>query len=111
VASVPHEVYEEEDKTSRHSDRFWRRAPLMDEDDAVVDQKASTIEDLSPPKQSDPPPEKPVAAWTRRMIILAFWMVVACLGLPHWVWTTSIHRSDLPVELMNDWATGKVRLV
>jgi len=55
-----------------------------------------------------PPPESPAAEWSRRWIIVAFWTVVACLGLPHWIWTTSIHRSDLPLETMNAWAEGKV---
>lgn len=42
------------------------------------------------------------------MILLAFWAVVVALGLPQWIWTTSIHRSNLPIEMMNDWANGKV---
>ncbi|KAK5132097.1 hypothetical protein LTR08_000347 [Meristemomyces frigidus] len=45
--------------------------------------------------------------WTRRWIIIAFWVVVACLGLPYWIWTTSIHRSHLPLGMMNSWAEGK----
>ena len=53
-------------------------------------------------------PEKPATSQTRRWILLSFWLVVACLGLPHWIWTTSIHRSDLPLEFMNNWAEGKV---
>ncbi|CAK4031613.1 gpi transamidase component pig-s [Lecanosticta acicola] len=54
--------------------------------------------------------EKPASVWTRRIIIAAFWAVVACLGLPHWTWTTSIHRASLPLESMNAWAEGKCRL-
>jgi len=53
------------------------------------------------------PPESPSASWTRRLIIFAFWAVVVALGLPHWIWTTSIHRSELPLESMNAWAEGK----
>jgi phosphatidylinositol glycan class S len=34
--------------------------------------------------------------------------VVATLGLPHWIWTTSIYRSELPVERMTQWAEGHV---
>lgn len=41
------------------------------------------------------------------MIISAFWAVVVIFGLPHWIWTTSIHRSDLPLEDMNKWAEGR----
>jgi phosphatidylinositol glycan class S len=55
-----------------------------------------------------PPPEKANAIWTRRIIIFAFWTVVATLGLPHWIWTTSIYRSELPVEQMTQWAEGHV---
>ena len=57
---------------------------------------------------STPPPEKASAIWTRRIIIFAFWAVVATLGLPHWIWTTSIYRSELPVERMTEWAEGHV---
>jgi hypothetical protein len=55
-----------------------------------------------------PPPEKASAIRTRRIIIFAFWTVVATLGLPHWIWTTSIYRSELPVEQMTQWAEGHV---
>ena len=56
----------------------------------------------------EPPPESSSSAWTRRLIIFAFWAVVVVLGLPQWIWTTSIHRSDLPLEAMNNWAEGNV---
>lgn len=61
------------------------------------------------PSVKEPPPEPPTSTWTRRLIILAFWSVVVAFGLPHWLWTTSIHRSNLPLGLMNSWAEGKVR--
>ncbi|EME48927.1 hypothetical protein DOTSEDRAFT_49301 [Dothistroma septosporum NZE10] len=53
------------------------------------------------------PAEKLSSVWTRRLIIIAFWAVVVCFGLPHWTWTTSIHRSALPLESMGTWAEGK----
>lgn len=56
-------------------------------------------------------PEKPATVWTRRLIIVAFWVVVVCLGLPHWIWTTSIPRSELPLESMNAWSEGKVSIL
>jgi hypothetical protein len=59
---------------------------------------------------SGPPVERASAIWTRRFVILAFWAVVVCLGLPLWTWTTTIHRSELPLESMNAWAEGRVRL-
>lgn len=55
------------------------------------------------------PPESPGSVWTRRIIILAFWAVVATLGLPHWIWTTSIYRAELPAEQMTRWSEGHVR--
>ncbi|KAI7327547.1 hypothetical protein KC315_g7046 [Hortaea werneckii] len=58
-------------------------------------------------KQKTSPPESPAVTWTRSWIIFAFWAIVACLGLPHWIWTTSIHRSDLPLDAMNSWADGQ----
>ncbi|KAF2486578.1 phosphatidylinositol-glycan biosynthesis class S protein [Neohortaea acidophila] len=58
--------------------------------------------------KSSPPPEQGSFIWTRRLILFAFWGVVVVLGLPHWLWTTSIHRSQLPLESMNNWADGKV---
>ena len=61
-------------------------------------------------EQKTSPPESPAVTWTRSWIIFAFWAIVACLGLPHWIWTTSIHRSDLPLDAMNSWADGQVGL-
>ena len=63
-----------------------------------------------PAKNTEPttPPESPNSAWTRRLILFAFWAVVVVFGLPHWIWTTSIHRSNLPLESMNSWANGRV---
>lgn len=60
--------------------------------------------------QKASPPEPPAVTRTRSWIIFAFWAIVACLGLPHWIWTTSIHRSDLPLDAMNSWADGQVRI-
>ncbi|KAI7716716.1 hypothetical protein KC322_g2568, partial [Hortaea werneckii] len=57
--------------------------------------------------QKASPPEPPAVTRTRSWIIFAFWAIVACLGLPHWIWTTSIHRSDLPLDAMNSWADGQ----
>lgn len=74
-------------------------------------QKTAITSDASNTPASAPaPPEKASAVWTRRFIILAFWAVVATLGLPHWIWTTSIHREELPVGEMARWAEGNVSL-
>ena len=47
--------------------------------------------------------------WPRRLILFAFWTVVVAIGVPHWIYTTSIHRSSLPLEVMDRWAEGNVR--
>ncbi|KAK0831933.1 GPI transamidase component [Friedmanniomyces endolithicus] len=54
-----------------------------------------------------PPTESPRTLLTRRTIVLSFWTIVLCLGLPHWLWTTSTYRASLPLSTMNDWAEGK----
>jgi GPI-anchor transamidase subunit S len=61
----------------------------------------------APKRVSEPPLESSSAVWTRSFIIAAFWIVVVAFGLPHWYQTTSIHRSLLPLEAMNNWAEGK----
>ena len=58
--------------------------------------------------KKQPPPEKPEAVWLRSKIILSFWAVVVCLGLPVWWQTTSIHRARLPIQEMLDWSEGTV---
>ena len=73
-------------------------------------QKTAITSDASSSSPPTAPPEKASAVWTRRFIILAFWAVVATLGLPHWIWTTSIHREELPVGEMARWAEGNVSL-
>ena len=59
-----------------------------------------------PPKK--PPPESSESIRLRALVIFSFWAVVILLGLPVWLWTTSIHRAHLPLQDMLDWAQGKV---
>lgn len=56
------------------------------------------------------PPESPESIRLRTLVITSFWVVVILLGLPVWLWTTSIHRARLPLQDMLDWAHGKVCL-
>lgn len=58
-----------------------------------------------------PPPEKPSDIRRRTLVILSFWLIVLCLGLPIWWKTTAIPRADLPLHEMMDWADGKVCFV
>ena len=55
-----------------------------------------------------PPPERPESIRARSIVVLSFWAVVVFLGLPVWLWTTSIHRAHLPMQEMLEWADGKV---
>lgn len=66
----------------------------------------TTITTTSGRKQ--PPPEKPSDARRRSTVILSFWLIVLCLGLPIWWNTTAIPRANLPLDEMMDWADGKV---
>lgn len=56
----------------------------------------------------EPPPEKPSDIRRRSLVILSFWMIVLCLGVPIWWNTTTIPRASLPMDEMMDWADGKV---
>ena len=59
--------------------------------------------------KKQPPPESSHSIRSRAFVIFSFWAVVVFLGLPTWWWTTSIHRARLPLEVMLDWADGKVK--
>lgn len=60
------------------------------------------------PKKKGPPPEKPRSIRIRLYVIVSFWAIVLLLGLPIWWWTTAIYRADLPLDVMMDWADGRV---
>ena len=64
-----------------------------------------------PPKKplKEPPPEKPSDIRRRSFVILSFWLIVICLGLPIWWMTTTIYRANLPLDSMMQWADGKAR--
>jgi phosphatidylinositol glycan class S len=75
---------------------------------AVAAPAATTSNGLPLPARKEPPPEKPSDVRRRSYIILSFWLIVLCLGLPIWWKTTTIYRADLPLQEMLDWADGKV---
>jgi len=62
------------------------------------------------PAVKKPPPEPAKDIHVRSFVIFVFWAIVIFLGLPVWWWTTSIHRSRLPLQEMLEWADGKVSL-
>ena len=59
-------------------------------------------------ESKQPPAEDAATIKAKRRAIFSFWFVVLFLGLPVWLWTTSIHRANLPVQEMLAWANGKV---
>lgn len=59
--------------------------------------------------RKQPPPEKPADIRRRTLVIVSFWLIVLCLGLPIWWQTTTIYRAKLPLDDMLDWADGRVR--
>lgn len=58
--------------------------------------------------RKQPPPEKPADVGRRTLVIVSFWLIVLCLGLPIWWQTTTIYRAKLPLDEMLDWADGRV---
>ncbi|KAI4208108.1 MAG: hypothetical protein LQ348_000356 [Seirophora lacunosa] len=58
--------------------------------------------------KKQPPPESKEGIRVRQLVILSFWAIVIFLGVPIWLWTTSIHRARLPLQEMMDWADGRI---
>ena len=67
----------------------------------------STIVVNSHPKK--PPAESLASIRVRSLVISSFWVIIILGGFPVWWWTTSIHRENLPLQEMLEWADGKVR--
>jgi len=55
-----------------------------------------------------PPQESRQHVQRRRLIILFLWAIVLAIGLPIWYNTTAVYRAVLPLQLMTDWAEGRV---
>ena len=76
--------------------------------DQSTSQTTSTEAALASASQfKEPPPEKPSDARRRSWVILSFWVIVLCLGLPIWWNTTTIYRANLPLSQMLEWSDGK----
>ncbi|KAI0126271.1 phosphatidylinositol-glycan biosynthesis class S protein [Xylariales sp. AK1849] len=67
----------------------------------------SALENVATAAQKEPPPERESDTRRRSWIILSFWVIVLCIGLPIWWNTTSIYRANLPLSQMLEWADGK----
>lgn len=76
--------------------------------DSVRVPDSVTKYDASETARKQPPPEKPADVRRRTWVILSFWLIVLCLGLPIWWQTTTIYRANLPLGEMLDWAEGRV---
>ncbi|KAF2738434.1 hypothetical protein EJ04DRAFT_532413 [Polyplosphaeria fusca] len=69
---------------------------------------AFSTPDQVPKMTAKTPPESTESLWLRRCVIMSFWAVAICLGLPMWWKTTAIYRAELPLQAMTDWADGKM---
>ncbi|KAL8843521.1 MAG: hypothetical protein Q9170_000025 [Blastenia crenularia] len=67
----------------------------------------TTIAKAATTASKQPPPESGESIRVRQLVILSFWAVILFLGLPTWLWTTSIYRARLPLHEMMDWAEGR----
>ncbi|KAF2840475.1 hypothetical protein M501DRAFT_991468 [Patellaria atrata CBS 101060] len=76
------------------------------QDATNIPPKSGAVDALNKAKQ--PPPESNETLWTRRLVILSFWAVVICLGIPIWWKTTTVYRAVLPLQAMMDWSDGKI---
>ena len=74
--------------------------------DANVTPEVAQAKTVSATKK--PPPENERSIWTRTKIILSFWVVIFCVGIPMWWQTTSVYRARLPFQEMLDWDHGTV---
>jgi phosphatidylinositol glycan class S len=76
--------------------------------DSVLATESVTSHDGADMVRKQPPPEKPADVRRRTLVIVSFWLIVLCLGLPIWWQTTTIYRAKLPLDDMLDWADGRV---
>jgi hypothetical protein len=91
-------------RSSRASDADVASQPAAMSGDEKIQQDATPAGS----SRKQPPPEKPFDIRRRSLVILSFWLIVVCLGLPIWWMTTSIYRASLPLSSMMEWADGKV---
>lgn len=80
----------------------------MEQDDRSGIVKGEEASGTASRQPKRPPPETPENVWLRQRVVTSFWIVVILLGVPVWLWTTSIPRSGLPLEDMQAWADGRV---
>ena len=91
------------------SSETQKTATMMTSTPIATPLPPSTAE--QPSTRKEPPPEKLSDVHRRIWVIGSFWLIVLLLGLPIWWKTTTIHRANLPLKEMLDWADGKVRIM
>ncbi|GAM89358.1 hypothetical protein ANO11243_073950 [Dothideomycetidae sp. 11243] len=92
----------------RSKDTSAAPAPTYDSADnnatATTDSNTAVV---APSAKKQPPPEPSDSVASRRYILFALWSTVVFLGLPVWIWTTTVHRATLPIDSMKTWAEGQ----
>ncbi|PNS21907.1 GPI transamidase component PIG-S [Sphaceloma murrayae] len=83
----------------RADDKTAERAP------STAPSSTSTLATSTAMKQ--PPPETSESIKTRRHILASFWIIIVLVGLPIWIYTTTVPRAPLPLNVMNQWANGQ----
>ncbi|WAO93564.1 Hypothetical protein NCS54_01111500 [Fusarium falciforme] len=73
----------------------------------MASQEVQAVPSAENPGLNLPPPEKPSDITRRTRVVVSFWLIVLCLGLPIWWKTTTIYRANLPLDGMLEWAEGK----
>lgn len=79
-------------------------APSRGVTEIVPAEESSPITAVKAKKQ--PPLEKASQRWLRNVVVLSFWGLIAIIGLPMWLKTTSTYRVELPEQEMEQWAAG-----
>jgi len=79
---------------------------VNDDDTATEILDVRKAVDLAKKSQPQPPEESRTDIQNRLNIKIAFWLVAILLGLPLWIWTTTVHRAALPLDVMQKWGTG-----
>ncbi|KAL2060698.1 hypothetical protein VTL71DRAFT_9339 [Oculimacula yallundae] len=79
----------------------------LDSKDGLTGSDQAPANAVSIASKKEPPPESPESIRLRTWVIISFWATIIFVGLPIWWRTTTIHRENLPLDQMMDWADGR----
>lgn len=102
------------DETSRNQTAarttIVQKEPLLDEDIlSTASEKCINPDTQSTAMTGSNVPDSPSAKVpANTYVVVAFWALVLFFGLPVWWKTTTVHREAIPLDEMQDWASGKV---